>query len=134
MKKQLIVSAQQRRGVDLRPRHGLGPANAYLDLNALWLLMTPLTGSSAEGRTGTFAQTTTPGNYGWLAVRASVTEAGLTIHDGLGTGFWNGAGMPGDNSGGGPDPCESTILYGGWRFFRQDFVHANPSLGNYTIS
>lgn len=124
--------------VDTRPRTGLGAANAYLTPATLLAGMTPIPGSANDGRSGTFSLTTTTGNFGWIAVVASVTTGGLRVFDGVGFGGWNGAGLAGNNTGASPDPCESTITYNDgtttWRLFRQDFINANPTPANYTIS
>lgn len=127
--------------IDLRPRFGLGAANAYLSQNAQALLdaMTPIPGSTDNGKAGTFNLQTTPGNYGWVAIVASVSSSGIHFYDGLGYGGWQGAGLAGNNSGASDDPTLSNVTFTDedgtvWRLFRQDYVNANPSAAPYTIS
>lgn len=124
--------------VDTRPRFGLGAANAYLSPATLLGGMTPIPGSVDNGRDGSFNLTTTAGNYGWVAVVAASTTTGLRFFDGLGYGGWSGAGLAGNNLGESPDPSQSAITYNDgttvWRFFRQDFINANPTAASYTIS
>lgn len=125
--------------VDSRPRFGLGAANAWT-VNPAGLLaaMTPIPGSTNNSRDGTFSLTTSSGNFGWVAVVASVTTGGLRFYDGLGYGGWSGAGLAGNNLGASPDPSTSSITYNDgtttWRLFRQDFINANPTAASYTIS
>ncbi len=126
-------------GADTRPRFGLGNANAWtVNPAALLAGMTPIAGSINDGRDGTFSLTTTTGNYGWVAVVASATVSGLRFFDGLGYGGWSGAGLPGNNNGESPDPSVSSVTYDDgttvWRFFRQDYINANPTPASYTIS
>lgn len=125
--------------VDTKPRFGLGPA-AFTsgDLETLLASMTPLTGSSNGGRAGTFSLTTTAGNFGWVAVEASVSSSGVHFFDGLGFAGWSGAGLAGNNTGASDDPSVSSVTYDDgettWRFFRQDYINANPSASTYTLS
>lgn len=122
------------------PRFGLGAANAWsVSPEELLSSMVTIPGASHGGRSGSFTLTTSPGNYGWIAVLASITESGLRVFDGLGFGGWNGAGLAGNNTGASPDPCVSTVVYTDvhgvqWRLFRQDFVDTNPTPAPYTIS
>lgn len=123
----------------LSPRFGLGAADAYQVANvaALFAAMTPF--GANNSRAGTFALTTSAGNYGWVAVLASLTTSGLRFFDGTGYGGWSGAGLPGNNTGASPDPSTSTTTYTDgsgnvWRLFRQDYVNANPTPGSFTIS
>lgn len=128
-------------GPDLRPRFGLGNAAASGSgtVAALFAAMTPY--GTNNSIAGTFSLTTTTGNYGWVAVLASLSAApdGVNFFDGVGFGGWSGAGLVGDNTGASPDPSVSTVTYTDgsgnvWRLFRQDYVHANASAGNYTTS
>jgi hypothetical protein len=125
--------------VDTRPRFGLGAANAYLTPGALLAAMTPLTGSANNGHAGTMSLTTTSGQYGWLAVEATNSAAGIHVFDGVGMGGWSGAGLPGNYTGATEDPSVSTVTYTDgngttWRLFRQDYVNANPTAAGYTVS
>ena len=134
-----IVGTVPGAGADTRPRFGLGVANAWtVSPAALLAAMTVVPGSVNNGRAGTFNLTTSAGNYGWVAVVASVTTGGLRFFDGIGYGGWSGAGLAGNNLGASPDPSESAITYNDgvttWRFFRQDFINANPSPAPYTLS
>ena len=126
-------------GADTRPRFGIGAANAWtVDPAALLASMLPVPSSVNDGRAGTFNLTTSSGNFGWVAVVASVTTGGLRFFDGVGFGGWSGAGLPGNNLGASPDPSESSITYNDgvttWRLFRQDFINANPVSAPYTLS
>jgi len=126
-------------GFDTRPMFGIGAANAYLTPATLLAAMTAVTGGANDGHAGTFNLTTTAGNYGWVAVQAGNSAAGIHFFDGVGFGGWSGAGLVGNNSGASPDPTVSTTTYTDtngtvWRFFRQDFANANPSPGAYTLS
>lgn len=125
--------------VDTRPRFGLGPANAWTaSPSTLLANMTAIPGSSNNGASGTFSLQTTTGNYGWIAVVASVSTAGIHVFDGIGFGGWSGAGLPGNNTGESPDPTVSSVTYNDgtttWRLFRQDFINANPTSASYTIT
>lgn len=124
---------------DTRPRFGLGAANAYTTPAALLAAMFPLAASSNGGRAGTMSLTTSAGNYGWVAVEAGVSSTGIRFFDGVGYGGWSGAGLAGNNTGASPDPTLSTTTFTdangtNWRFFRQDYVNANPSAATYTVS
>lgn len=126
-------------GLDTRPRFGLGAANAYLTPATLLAGMAPLTGGLNGGHAGTLSLTTTTGNYGWLAVEATNSSAGIHVYDGLGYGGWSGAGLVGNNSGESPDPSTSAVTYTDgdgtvWRLFRQDYADANPTAATYTVS
>lgn len=127
--------------LDTRPRYFVAPANAYNTGTQGFLDgATVVPGSTLAGRSGTFPLQTTDTNYGWLAVLASVTTAGLVFTDSSDVdGDWNGAGMVGPNSGASPTPAVSTTLFEdanghNWRLFRQDFPNANPTVSNWTIS
>lgn len=125
--------------LDTRPRFGLGAANAYLTPATLLAAMTALTSGVNGGRAGTMSLTTTTGNYGWVAVVAAGTEAGVRFFDGTGYAGWQGAGLAGNNSGASDDPTLSAVTVTDtngtlWRLFRQDYVHANAVAGTYTLS
>lgn len=128
--------------LDTRPRFGLAAANAFAsDPAALLAALTSVVpGSSNGGHTGTFNITTTAGNYGWLAVEATGSTAGVTFYDGLGNGGWSGSGTPGGNyTGSDTTPTTSAQVHTDgngtqWRFYRQNYVHADPTGGSYTIS
>lgn len=126
-------------GLDTRPRFGLGAANAYLTPATLLAGMAPLTGGLNGGHAGTLSLTTTSGNYGWLAVEATNSSAGIHVYDGLGYGGWSGAGLVGNNSGESPDPSASAVTYTDgdgtvWRLYRQDYADSNPTAATYTVS
>ena len=135
-----LITVQAAPVVDTRPRLFVAPANAHTtNTQALLTGSTPLAGSANGGTAGTFSLTTTAGNYGWVAVLASASAAGVHFFDGLGFGGWSGAGLAGNNTGASPDPSTSTTTFtdsGGttWRLFRQDFVNANPTAASYTLS
>lgn len=126
--------------LDTRPRYFVAPANAYTTGTQGYLNgATPLTGSANGGAAGTFSLTTSSGNYGWLAVLASASTAGVRVFDGVGYGGWSGAGLAGNNTGASPDPSTSGTTFTdsagiAWRLFRQDYVNANPTAGSYTLS
>jgi hypothetical protein len=126
-------------GLDTRPLFGVAAANAYLTPATLLAAMAPITGGANDGHAGTFNLTTTAGNYGWVAVQAANSAAGVHFNDGVGLGGWSGAGLAGNNAGASPDPTTSTVTYTDgngtvWRFFRQDFANANPTPAGYTLS
>lgn len=125
--------------VDTRPRFFVAPANAYnTNTAALVAGGTPLTGGTNGGKSGTFSLTTSAGNFGWVAVLASAVGAGIRVYDGLGYGGWSGAGLVGNNTGSTTDPSTPTQPYtdasGTWALIRQDYINANPSAANYTVS
>lgn len=97
-----------------------------------------LTGSAANGKVGSFTLTTTPGNYGWLAVTQAVSAGGVLVFDGIGYGGWSGAGQPGNYSSGDTLNTSAVTFTDSnavtWRLFRQDYIHANPGPGAYSIS
>jgi hypothetical protein len=124
---------------DTRPRFFVAPANAYSSPGTLIAGGTTLVGSSNGGHAGTFVLTTTSGNYGWLAVEESGYGTGVHVFDGVGFGGWSGAGLSGNNTGSSPDPSTTTTTFTDsnsttWRLLRQDFINANPSAANYTLS
>jgi hypothetical protein len=123
----------------LRPKFFLGPANAYtVGTEAFLDGATFLSGSTSNGKAGTFTLTTTAGNYGWLATVAAASAAGIQVFDGVGYGGWSGAGEAGNYSSG-LSLDESSVTHTDsdgieWRLFRQDYMHANPFSANYTTS
>jgi hypothetical protein len=124
---------------DTRPRFFVAPANAYnTNTAALVAGGTPLTGGANGGKSGTFSLTTSVGNFGWIAVLASAVGAGIRVYDGLGYGGWSGAGLVGNNTGSTTDPSTPTQPFtdasGTWALIRQDYINANPSAANYTVS
>lgn len=126
---------------DTRARFFVGPANAHTSgTQALLSAATVLTGAANGGKTGSFTLTTTANNYGWLAVLASASAAGVTFTDASNfQGGWAGAGLVGANTNGGPATDVSTTLFTDsdgtqWRLFRQDYPNANPTAAAWTIS
>lgn len=123
---------------DTRPRFFTAPANAYNTGTQAYLTgATPLTGSANGGKVGSFNLVTTAGNYGWVAVLASASAAGVYFNDGIGDGGWSGAGQAGNFASGATLDTSTTLFTDSasvqWRLFRQDFVNANPSSAPYTI-
>jgi hypothetical protein len=125
---------------DTRPRFGIGAVDAWTTgPQALLDAMSVIPGSSNGTKAGTFTLQTSTGNYGWVAVLASISGSGVQFFDGVGYGGWSGAGLPGMNFGESPNPSTSSVLFTDannvqWRFFRQDFLNANPVASDYTIS
>lgn len=138
----LLASAAGTPEVSLKPKYGIGPAILSANtagLSNLLGAMTDIPSSSNNGAAGTFTNTTTSGNYGYIAItEAAYAGVGLHIYDGTGYGGWSGAGLSGNNTGASPDPTVTSVSveYNGvtWRIFRQDYVNADPSGGSYTIS
>ncbi len=75
--------------VDTRPRYFNAPSNAAtVNTTALVTGGTPLTGSAAGGKSGTFTDNNTvAGNYGWYAALAS---AGAPVFTDVGSGLTGG--------------------------------------------
>lgn len=124
---------------DTRPRFGVGAADAYLTPETLLAAMSILTGGVNDGHDGTFSLTTSAGTYGWVAVEATNSSAGVHFFDGLGYGGWSGAGAPGNYSGSSDDPSTSIVTFVDtngteWRLFRQDYENANAVASTYTVS
>lgn len=114
---------------DTRPRSGIGSANAWSATPAALLAsMVVIPGSSNGGITGgPFSVNPVFPDYGWVAVLASASIAGVTFDDGIGLGGWQGAGQPSNWAGVSPNTSTSTVLYTDlngtqWRFFRQDYA------------
>ena len=128
-------------GLDTRPRYGIGNATAGVASPAALLAsMTAISAASNGSKAGTFANQTSAGNYGWVAVVASASTAGVTFTDSVGgTGGWSGASSAGNYTGSDTTPTTSAVTYTDtngtvWRFFRQDYINANPSASNFTMS
>jgi PKD repeat protein len=122
-----------------KPRFFVGPANAFAVGTAAFIAGgTILTNSAPGGKAGSFSLTTTAGNYGWLAVPAAASAAGVTFFDGIGSGGWSGAGQPGNFSNSDTTDTSSVTFTDSngflWRLFRQDYVNANPVAATYTTS
>ena len=124
----------------LVPKFFLGPADAYTSGTEAYLDgATPLTGGTASGKTGYFSLTTTAGNYGWVAVTATVSASGVLFYDGIiGYGGWSGAGQAGNYTTGDTTDTSTTLSTDSdgiqWRLFRQDYVDSSPSPTTFTIS
>lgn len=124
----------------LRPKFFVAPANAHVVGTQAFLDgATFLSGSSANGKAGSFTLQTTPGNYGWLAVNAAASASGIAVSDGLGLGGWSGAGRPGNYSAGDTIDTSTVTVTDATtgatlRLFRQDYVNANPTPAAYTTS
>lgn len=128
--------------IDTRPRHGIALPGAYSNpVSLLASLTDKVIGSVNNGKSGTFTVITSGGNYGWLAVVAGSSVAGVTFTQGLiFEGGWSGAGFIGNNTRESPSPTLSppnpvlvtptgaivpTYTDGNgtvWRFFRQDYA------------
>ena len=113
---------------DSRARYGAGAANAYTTPAALLASMTVMGAANASKVAGPFTTAPAAGQYGWVAVEAVVSAAGVTFTDSLGTGGWSGAGLPGNNTGASPSVSTSTVtvVVGDvtWRLFRADYAAA----------
>jgi hypothetical protein len=122
-----------------RPRWFVGPANAHSVGTQAFLDGATQFGNGGT-KTGQFTITTTTDNYGWVAVPADVSAAGVTFTDSSNTpGDWNGAGESGPNTDGGPSPAQSSVTFADeesfvWRLFRMDYPHAEPTPATWTIS
>lgn len=116
--------------LDTRPRFGVGAANAgVFSPAALLAAMAPMTGGVNGGIAGSFTVSPSAGEYGWAAFEAAGSAAGVTFTDFLGTGGWQGASSPGNNtSDPGTSPNTSVVTYNdgvtNWRFFRQSYAEA----------
>lgn len=126
-------------GSPLRPKFFLGPANAHTTGTAGFMAAAVfLSGGTANGKTGSFTLTTTPGNFGWVAITAAVSAGGVTFADSIGAGGWSGAGQPGNYSTGDTINTSTVLFTDGtgvsWRLFRQDYINADPSARIYSIS
>ena len=122
-----------------RPRFFVAPPTAY-NTGTQGFLDAAAEFGAAGTKTGSFTLQTTTGNYGWVAVPASVSGSGVIFTDASNVpGDWNGAGLVGANSGASPSPAQSSTTFADadgfvWRLFRMDFPHSQPTAGVWTIS
>lgn len=120
--------------IDTRPRYGIGAATAGVSTPAALLAsMSVMAGSGNDGIVGSFTVTPGAGQYGWAAFVSSASSSGVTFTDSLGTGGWQGATSPGNNTTDpGTSPNTSTVTFTdsngtNWRFFRQNYAAAGGS-------
>ena len=124
----------------LRPKFFVGPADAYTTGTQVFLDgATFLSGSSANGKAGSFTLTTTAGNYGWLAVNAAASASGVLVESGGGYGGWSGAGQTGNYSSGDTTDVSSIVVTdsatgASLRLFRQDYVNSSSLPTVFTTS
>jgi|GEM_PF-1338748 len=134
--KAVTNNSLQTLGLPIQLRYFVAPANTAQ--NAAFLASMTVIGSVGV-KAASLNVTTTAGNYGWIAVPASLVGGGVTFTDvGAGglVGGWAGANSAGNNSVN-PEGTHQTVsdaVGQSFYLFRQDYVNSNPTAEAWSIS
>ncbi len=114
-----------------KARYGTGGPTAGVSTPAALLASMTEYGTANASKAGSFTIAAGgAGVYGWVAIEASASSAGVVFGDAIGVGGWQGASSAANNSADpGVSPNTSAVTYTdanavAWRFFRLNYANA----------